>query len=123
MANKNPTFTVLALVRSGSGQGRDAKEVTAWIPIGALWETAEKDLQELVKLLNRKTELSTQLEAAEEHVDEMLTRLTTFLSDALAERDEALGLVWGAKDSQPAVRAFDLEAFESKIEKKQKKQP
>jgi len=44
MASKNPAFTVLALVRSVSGVGRDAKEVTSWIPIGALWETAEKDL-------------------------------------------------------------------------------
>jgi hypothetical protein len=45
MASKNiPSFTLLALVRMQTGQGRDAKETTQWIPIGAFWETKEKDL-------------------------------------------------------------------------------
>lgn len=44
MASKIPAFTLLALVRTVTGQGRDAKETTQWIPIGAIWETKEKDL-------------------------------------------------------------------------------
>jgi len=109
MASKNPAFTVLALVRSVSGVGRDAKEVTSWIPIGALWDTAEKDLH-----TGRVNALPVQwLGPNRPQVLEIAIRDNSARSCASAfVRDVR----------PPAPDRFELESFEAQIAKKEKKQ-